>query len=159
MVCILQQNDKEPYPPGPYTLLVGREQRDNKQDKQLNHKILATNKFYGKLFSEIRSVRSSIGRGGQRERKWGRILSRLHTQSGTQWGGSMLMQEDSISHCEIMACTKIKSQMLNQVSHPGAPTPFKIRVLYKYENISRCLRLFLQSKEHINKYPQLSRYW
>ena len=51
---------------------------------------------------------------GQRERE--RILSSLHTQQGL------------ISHPEIMAWVKIKSWMLNSLSHPGAP---QFRMLFK----------------------------
>ena len=51
----------------------------------------------------------------ERERERESIPSRLHAVSAEPTGGLDLI------NCEIMTWAKIESQMLNQLSHPGAP--------------------------------------
>ena len=59
----------------------------------------------------------------ERERERERILNRLHVQCGA-WCGAR-------SHSyEIMTRAKIKSRMLNQLSHPGAPIHLHFTLFY-----------------------------
>ena len=51
---------------------------------------------------------------GQKERDRGRILSRLHAQHGANHGAQS-------QNPEIMTSVKVKSWMLNRLSHPDTP--------------------------------------
>ena len=53
--------------------------------------------------------------GAERERERERILSRLCAVS-TEPGAGL-----KLTKCEIMTSVEINSQMLNRLSHPGAP--------------------------------------
>ena len=69
------------------------------------------------IFFRLKKIRENASEGeGRIERE--RILSRLHAQCGA-WHGTW-------SHDPgIMTLPEIKSQMLRQLSHPGAPQSFK----------------------------------
>ena len=68
----------------------------------------------------MRAHMNTLGQGRGRERERGRegereiTLSRLHAQRGGQCGAPS-------QDLGIMTSAKIKSQMPNQLSHPGAP--------------------------------------
>ena len=57
---------------------------------------------------------------GHREREGERLPSRFHAASAEPDARLKLM------NCEIMTSAEIKSQTLNQLSHPGAPSFFNI---------------------------------
>ena len=59
--------------------------------------------------------RGGAEREGERERERERAPSRFHAASRQPNSGLPL------ANCEIMTGAKIKTQMLNRLSHPGAP--------------------------------------